>query len=220
MKRLVLIILLIALASCSKQVKEPEVTSEWKLIKSQQEVLTQKKKMLSEISSTPISEMYDIAYIGYALGDIGISDAQAIFKVKIDLNRRFWKRYFKTLGHIQESQGIEVCANYKIERVRGYNERVRLKGTKYYLHPDLKPYIIQPKKAYIVVTINGIDFRVQTVLHERFYNLSSITFPNCVETRGKDSVIGDDGMLLSLSLNINPELLKHEPKVSVRMEEL
>ena len=220
MKRLILIILLIALASCSKQVKEPEVTSEWKLIKSQQEVLTQKKKMLSEISSTPISEMYDIAYMGYELGDIGISDTQAIFNVRIDLNREFWKRYFKTLDYIQESQGIEVCANYKIERVRGYEERVRLRGTKYYLHPDLKPYIIQPKNAYIVVTINGIDFRVQTILHERFYNLSSITFPKCEETRGKDRAIGDDGMLLGLSLNINPELLKHEPKVSVRMEEL
>jgi hypothetical protein len=220
MKRLILIVLLIALASCSKQVKEPEVTSEWKLIKSQQEVLAQKKKMLSEISSAPISEMYDITYQGYELGDIGISDAQAIFKVKIDLNRRFWKRYFKTLDNIQESQGIEVCANYKIERVKGYEERVRLRGTKYYLHPDLKPYIIQPKKAYIIVTINGIDFHVSTILYDRFYNLSSTLYPKCEETRGKDRVIGNDGMVLSLSLTINPELLKHEPKVSVRLEEL
>lgn len=220
MKRLIVIILLTSLASCSKQVKEPEVTSEWKLIKSQQEILAQKKKMLSEIGSTPISAMYDITYLGYELGDIGISTAQAIFKVKIDLNRKFWKRYFKLLGNIQESQGIEVCANYKVERVRGYEERVRLTGTKYYLHPDLKPYIIQPRKAYIVVTINGIDFHIQKILFERFYDLSAITFPNCEETRGKDRTIGDEGFIIPLSLNVNPELLKHEPKVSVRLEEI
>lgn len=220
MKRLIVIILLTSLASCSKQVKEPEITSEWKLIKSQQEILAQKKKMLSEIGSTPISAMYDITYLGYELGDIGISYAKVIFKVKIDLNPKFWKGYFKLLGNIQESQGIEVCANYKVERVRGYEERCRLIGTKYYLHPDLRPYIIQPRKAYIVVTINGIDFYIQKILFERFYDLPAITFPNCEEIRGRDRVIGEDGIILPLALNINPELLKYKPRVSVRLEEL
>lgn len=218
MKRFGLIFVLVAFVSCSKQVKETETTQEWKLIKNRQEALMQKKKMLSEMSSASVSEMYDISYQGYELDNIRLSDARVIFRVKVDLRRKFWNGYFKALNYVHEAQGIEVCANYRVERVRGYDDRVKLVGIKYYLHPHLKPYIIQPKKAYIVITINGIDFRAQTILYERFYGLSFRSFPGCEETVVRGRAIRDAGIIIPLSVNVNPELLRQEPKISVRLE--
>lgn len=213
----------------TKAVTYDEVLKDYAIVKQQQGTLQNFAKILQNIASTPLNEMYIIDFAGYEIKEVKLNSTIVNVAFRITPNPFYWEKYYSILRLIDNKDNtISVCADFNLLKK---NSDYYYKGSVYHISPELAKSTLNERTGEFLIDLGGAQYAVGS---KRFFdkirgdkykiepNTSNCELgPLSDEGIKNFRFIPENGDTIIWALRVDdPALIKSLPKIKVSLNEI
>lgn len=213
----------------TKAVTYDEVLKDYAIVKQQQGTLQNFAKILQNIASTPLNEMYIIDFAGYEIKEVKLNSTLVNVAFRITPNPFYWEKYYSILRLIDnKDSAISVCADFSLLKK---NSDYYYKGSVYHIPPELAKLTLNERRGEFIIDLGGARYAGGT---KRFFDrirgekykidpkaTNCELGPLSEEGIKNFRFIPEDGDTIIWPLRLdNPALIKSLPKIKLSLNEL